>query len=239
MRNQFKRFFSLVLVCVMTLNLAVVNSMAAPSYDNYSSQEVKISGTVYELYVTNNRTGQIDVLRVTKNNDGTCSSQGWLDIENVNTYKSKSPDFQVGVDNGQIFYKESNGVSKALGVINNKSDGKMSEVPSTARITYPTGWYADETKYGSIGTDLANVVAVAAALLTVGGLGAGTSTVITVANYIIANKVPIVYYGKTRYSRALSACEQEYYYEVKWYKNSNYTGLVGTSKGGTEVVNLC
>lgn len=80
---------------------------------------------------------------------------------------------------------------------------------------------------------------VAAVLLSVGGLGAGTGAVIAVANYIVSNKIPTVYYKKTRYSRALSPCEQEYYYEVKWYKDAARTNLIGTSKGGTEVVNLC
>lgn len=56
---------------------------------------------------------------------------------------------------------------------------------------------------------------------------------------IISNKIPIVYYTKTRYSRVLSPCEQEYYYEVQWYKDAGRTELIGTSKGGTEVVNLC
>lgn len=238
MINRLKRLLSVLLVCVMSLNLVALHPMAA-QYNHYSFKTVEISDKTYNLYVTDNRTGQMDVLRVSKNNDGTCSSQGWIDIGNLNEYQTRNPDFQVIVDENQILYKDSSETDKILGMINQDNNNRMLRISPTPKITYPTDWYADEPFYSSVGTDLGNVLSVAAILLGVGGLGLAPGTVMSIASIIISNKIPIVYYTKTRYSRVLSPCEQEYYYEVQWYKDAGRTELIGTSKGGTEVVNLC
>ena len=239
MAKQLKRFLSFCLVCIMSLNVLIIRPMAAQYADDYSVKTVEISNSIYDLYVTNNRTGQVDALRVTKNGDGTCSSQGWFDIGNSNTYQITESDFRVIADKNQILYQDKNGTNKVLGAFSSGKCNEMLSSPSVLRDTYPTGWNADEPTYSSLATDVGNVMTVAAVLLSVGGLDAGTGTVIAIANYIVSNKIPTVYYKKTRYSRALSPCEQEYYYEVKWYKDAARTNLIGTSKGGTEVVNLC
>lgn len=233
-----KRLLSALLVCVMSLNLVALHPMAA-QYNNYSFKTVELNDKTYNLYVTDNRTGQIDLLRVSKNNDGICSSQGWIDIGNLDEYQTRNPDFQVIVNENQILYKDSNGTDKIVGIVNQGINNKMLRIPSTPKITYPTDWYADETFYSSVGTDLGNVLSVAVILLTVGGLGVAPGLVMSIATIIVSNKIPIVYYAKTRYSRVLSPCEQEYYYEVQWYKDAARTELIGTSKGTTEVVNLC
>ena len=136
MAKQLKRFLSFCLVCIMSLNVLIIRPMAAQYADDYSVKTVEISNSIYDLYVTNNRTGQVDALRVTKNGDGTCSSQGWFDIGNSNTYQITESDFRVIADKNQILYQDKNGTNKVLGAFSSGKCNEMLSSPSVLRVTY-------------------------------------------------------------------------------------------------------
>lgn len=222
------------MACIMAFSGTSVIASAAetkPS-DRFSSSEIQISDSTTDMYVTNNNTKQVDILRSVKESDGTYSYYGWYDVGNKKDFVDRESDFKTTTANGSIVYTAK---GKDAIVIANINNGSMHT--ETNEITFPTPWVSD-VSYGSVDSDESSELAIAA-------LYAGvvqcpiTSLILSIASYVFSQHINDTYYKKITYSRDLDTCTLQQYNVVTWYKNPNYTGSLGTTQSDIREYYLC
>lgn len=163
MKKRWKKAASLLLALVMATSLLAVPASANASASACSVKVVHVTGegydltavetmvdeNIFEMVVTDNLTGQKDILRVEKYDDNNSASYGWYDVagKNIDSAQTWTCDFSYAIVNGILVYKEKNSAPAILGSIDAIRSSIFSEtIDSLSSVlsvndTYPTPWY--------------------------------------------------------------------------------------------------
>lgn len=234
-KKGLKKAISLLMALVIASGLLPV-SVSANSSISYNFvgkgydlkvEERVIDANTTEWVIEDNLTGQIDLLRTEIAANGKSLSYGWYDIANRNivSYNALHSDMSAFVSDGKILYKEAGQNINILFTIDDIRELVRSPILNNVS-TFPSSWASTPAEYGSIGTDIANALSLAALLAGIFSVGAGV--LVGIASYIIANNIPIVYYKKIHYYRALEPLVQESYDIIYFYSDSEYSDLIDT-----------
>ncbi|AUJ27019.1 hypothetical protein [Virgibacillus dokdonensis] len=210
-----KSLFSLMTVFAITITSIFMGGQTASANtlqgnfndqvnSNYDVQLVKSQKDYQKIRFVNKETGEEEFLEYTKTSEG-------------ESYKS------IKGGKVQTFHREGNTIYKDDKVFDQlRPENKLHQPVAAAKAS---SWRKAATFKKSSSTDVNSVSATAGILASVVG-GPATGVVVTMASFIVSEKIRTVYYKITQYMSTKTQCLAKNVTRV--YKYSNYTGYIGT-----------
>lgn len=186
-------------------------------------------------YIHNREIQTIDAIRFIQQVDGTKVAYGWYNVSKESLLDNDRADFTMETINNNVVLTRNSEQSVVIATLIAQND---EDALSSFNLHRDADWYKQVLYTGNVKTELLTATEVLALLgeitgsIKLQGLG-------TIANFIVDNAVPSIYFKQCLYSNILDACRQEYYYSYEWYSDGAYNNLIGVSNTGKTTVNLC
>lgn len=190
-------------------------------------EETSIDAYTTEWIVTDNLTGQIDLLRTEIDADGNCSSYGWYDIagRNIDSDNTLSSDMSVIVTGDKLLYREKGRNASILFSVADIRESVLKLVQNNI-TAFPSPWASTPPVYGSAGTAMNDALTIAA--LLAGIFSVGAVFFLGLAAVIVEKGISTIYYKKVHYYRAKDPLTQESYDVIYFYSDPEYRDLTDT-----------